>query len=314
MDLFDVLMKRRSVRSFEDRPIPETLVDELLEVANNAPSGGNIQPLSIIVVEDPDDRARLADLVGGQPWVRNAPLSLIFCLDFHRVKRWASMFDVEFLGERCLGSFLIAYADVMCAAQSVVVLAESRGLGSVYVGTIQSSMGQAREYFGIPDRVLPIMVLSLGFPRSVPSTIPKLQTDVIAHRGRYRVPDDDEIRDAFESKYGSIDDDIDEYLKRAYIEVIEADRHLGGKAAGGSASDGSASVGGDKSYDAAGWKDRAKRRMKSLGIKSNAEFLFKLRYPQRVMVGMTADRAAALRAAGFDFPGVMSEPVSPGAP
>jgi nitroreductase len=285
LDTYDLLMKRRSVRNFRDRAVPEPVVEQLLNAASNAPSGGNIQPLSIVVVDNPGDRRELAAMVGGQPWVKNAPLSMIFCLDFHRVKRWAEMFDVEFLGERCLGSFLIAYADVMCAAQTVVVLAESLGLGSVYIGTIQSSIGRAREYFHMPEGVLPLMVLTLGYPKSVPRSIRKLPTDLIAHHGRYRTMDDTRIRNAFESKYGSVDDHIDSYLERAYIEVLEA----------------------DKQHDER-WSDRAKERMKALGIKSNAEFLFKLRYPQRVMVGMNEDLAAALREAGFDFPGMMSEP------
>lgn len=284
MDLFELMMKRRSVRNFEDRPVPPGVVDRLLDVANSAPSGGNIQPLSIIVVEEPGAREELAGMVGDQPWVKNAPVSMIFCIDFHRVKRWAAMFDVEFLGEQALSSSLIAYADVMCAAQSVVVLAESEGLGSVYVGTIQSSIGRAREFFGMPEHVLPVMVLSIGYPRSVPSTIPKLGRDVVVHRERYRVPSDDEISAAFESKYGNIDDSVDAYLKRAYVEVVEAD-----------------------AQDDLGWVEDAKERMKKLGIKSNAEFLFNLRYPQRLMVGMNSRLKSALRKAGFDFPGLSSK-------
>jgi FMN reductase [NAD(P)H] len=278
MNLHELLMKRRSVRSFEDRPVPPELVDRLLDAAVSAPSGGNIQPLSIVVVEEGSDCAELAEMVGDQPWVRNAPLSLVFCIDFHRVKRWAAMFDVEFLGEQTLGSFLIAYADVMCAAQNVVVLAEGEGLGSVYVGTIQSSISYAREYFEMPEHVLPVMVLSLGYPRSVPNTIPKLERDVQVHRGRYRTPSDEEVRQAFESKYGSIEDDIDAYLRRAYVEVVEADRQ----------SD-------------LGWTDSAKSRFEKLQVKSNAEFLFNLRYPQRMMRGMNSRLAAAFKSAGFDF-------------
>jgi FMN reductase [NAD(P)H] len=284
MDLYDLLMKRRSVRNFEGRPVPPTVVDRLLDAAANAPSGGNIQPLSIVVVREPGARAELADMVGGQPWVKNAPVSMIFCIDFYRVKRWAAMFDVEFLGEQALGSFLIAYADVMCAAQTVAVLAESEGLGSVYVGTIQSSIGRAREFFGMPEHVLPVMVLSLGYPRSIPSTIPKLAPDVVVHRERYRVPSDDEVSTAFESKYGSIDDSVDAYLKRAYVEVVEADVQ-----------------------DDLGWVEDAKERMKKLGIKSNAEFLFNLRYPQRLMVGMNSRLVSALRKAGFSFAGLSTE-------
>lgn len=284
MDLFELMMKRRSVRNFENRPVPPDVVDRLLDAANNAPSGGNIQPLSIVVVQESEARAELAEMVGRQPWVRNAPVSMVFCIDFFRVKRWAAMFDVDFLGEQALSSFLIAYADVMCAAQNVVMLAESEGLGSVYVGTIQSSIGRAREFFEMPEYVLPVMVLSLGYPRSVPGNIPKLARSVIVHRERYHTPADSETMDAFESKYGDITDDVDTYLKRAYIEAVERDRQ-----------------------DGPGWVEDAKKRMKKLDIKSNAEFLFNLRYPQRLMVGMNSRLMSALRSAGFDFGGLGAE-------
>ncbi len=278
MDLFDVMMKRRSVRNFEDRPVPRRLKDELLRAACSAPSGGNVQPLAVVTVEEEANRKALSDMVGHQPWVRNAPLSLVFCIDFYRLKRWAAQFDVEFLGERILNWFLIAYADVMCAAQNVVVLAEERGLGSVYVGTIQSSIAAARRHFGMPEYVLPVMVLSLGYPRSVPTGIPKLPVGALVHSERYRVPDDDEIRAAFESKYGDITDDVDRYFARAYVEVVEA----------------------DKQHDA-DWTDRAKEKMGKLGIRSNAEFLFGLRYPQRTMLRLNERFVASLKDAGFDF-------------
>lgn len=280
MDLYGLMMKRRSVRNFEDRPVPPEVLDRLLDAALNAPSGGNIQPMSIVVVQDPGARTELAEMVGGQPWVKNAPVSMVFCIDFYRVKKWAAGFDVEFLGEQALSSFFIAYTDVMCAAQNVVVLAESEGLGSVYVGTIQSSIGRAREFFGMPEHVLPAMVLSLGYPKSVPGTIPKLDRDVAVHRERYRVPTDNETRAAFEAKYGDISDDVDTYLERAYIEAVERDRQ-----------------------DGPGWVEEVRTRMKKLDIKSNAEFLFNLRYPQRLMVGMNSRLVSALRKAGFDFRG-----------
>jgi len=282
VDLYDLLMKRRSVRSFEDRPVPEELLDELLDAAVNAPSGGNIQPLSIIVVEDPAARAELAEMVGGQPWVANAPTSLVFCIDFHRVKRWASTFDVEFRGEESLLSFLIAFADIMCAAQSVVVLAEARGLGSVYVGTILSSIDYAREYFAMPEHVLPVMVLSLGFPKSVPRNIPKLDRHAAVHSEKYAARSDDDVADDFERKYGSIDDDVDRYLERAYVEAVERDKQA--------------------PRDDGSWVGDVKRRMQKLEVKSNAEFLFRVRYPQDLMVRFNRDLVRALEKAGFRYP------------
>ena len=50
MNLYDLMMKRRSVRVFKDQEISESIIEQLVDVANQAPTGGNIQPLSIILV------------------------------------------------------------------------------------------------------------------------------------------------------------------------------------------------------------------------------------------------------------------------
>jgi len=141
----------------------------------------------------------------------------------------------------------------------------------------------------MPEYVLPVMVLSIGYPKSVPGNIPKLARDIIVHHERYTVPSDEEISAAYESKYGNIDDDVDTYLERAYIESVERNRQ-----------------------DGPGWVEDAKERMKKLDIKSNAEFLFNLRYPQRLMVGMNSRLTSALRKAGFDFAGLGPESRSGG--
>ena len=52
MNFYDIIMKRRSVRDFKDQAVPEHIINDLLDAANNAPSGGNIQPISIIVVRE----------------------------------------------------------------------------------------------------------------------------------------------------------------------------------------------------------------------------------------------------------------------
>jgi nitroreductase len=278
METYELMMKRRSVRNFKDQPIPPEMVDKLMDAANNAPTGGNIQPISIILVQESGNRQKLAELVGNQPWVRNAPLSMIFCLDFHRVKRWAELNGTEFKGEQAFSHFLIAYADLMCAAQTVTILAESFGLGSVYVGTIQSNMDNARQAFAIPEHILPLMVLTLGYPKSVPARIPKLERDVIVHREQYRPMNDEAIKQAFDAKYGDFSVKAEEYLEKAFIETIEADKQ-----------------GGD------GWTAWAVEEMTRLEIRNNAQFLFRLRYPADVMVKMNKELIASFKRAGFDF-------------
>ena len=278
MDLYGLMMKRRSVRAFQDQEIPEPVIEKLLDVANNAPSGGNIQPLSFILVRSPEGRGKLAELAGGQPWVKNAPLSMIFCLDFYRVKKWAEMCQTDFRGEQALNHFLIAYADLMAAAQNVVILAEDFGLCSVYIGSIQHEIDDTRKYFEIPEYVLPMMLLTLGYPKSIPRTIPKLKKEAIVHQEKYRIPEDEEIRKAFDEKYGKIDEDIEKYLESAYIESLEADKQ-----------------------EAPKFLDRVKKEMKRLDIQNNAQFLFQVRYPTKVMVRMNQRIKESFKNAGFEI-------------
>jgi len=278
MDLYDTMMKRRSVRAFQDQEIPEPVIEKLLDVANNAPSGGNIQPLSIILVRGREGREKLAQLAGGQPWVKNAPLSMIFCLDFYRVKKWAEMCQTDFRGQQALNHFLIAYADLMAAAQNVVILAESLGLGSVYIGSIQHEIDEMRKYFEIPEYVLPMMVLCLGYPKSIPRTIPKLKTEAIAHQEKYRKLEEDGIRKTFDEKYGKIDEDTEKYLERAFIEALEADKQEEHK-----------------------FVERVKKEMKRLDIRNNAQFLFQVRYPTKVMVRMNHRIRESMKNAGFEI-------------
>jgi FMN reductase [NAD(P)H] len=278
VDLYDILMKRRSVRDFKDEEIPEETVDKLLDAALNAPTGGNIQPISIIVVRGAEAREKLNKILANQPWVKRAPVSFIFCLDFYRAKRWASTFGTEFSGEKAVWHFLIAYADVMCAAQNAAVLAESLGLGSVYVGAILSKIDRVRDLFDIPEYVLPMMILSIGYPRTIPVDIPKLERDVMVHNEKYERPTDEELRAAYESKYGDFDEAAEDYLKRAYVEAIEADKQGN-----------------------LGRVEYIKAQLDKLAIKSNAEFLFKVRYPSEAMVELNEEITGSFRNAGFDF-------------
>jgi nitroreductase len=278
MDLYDLMMKRRSVRLFKDQEIPESMIEKLLDAAIYAPSGGNIQPLSIILVQSLEKKKKLAELAGGQPWVRNAPLSMLFCLDFYRVKQWAEMCQTEFQGEEAINHFFIAYADLMVAAQNVVILAESFGLGSVYIGSIQHEIDEIRNFFELPLYVLPLMVLSIGYPKSIPQNIPKLRKEVVIHHEKYRKPEGDEIRRAFDEKYGAIDQKIEKYLERTFVEALEADKQ-----------------------ETSAYLDRVKKEMKRLDIQNNAQFLFKIRYPTKVMVQMNQRIKQSFKNAGFEI-------------
>jgi FMN reductase [NAD(P)H] len=278
MSLYEIMMKRRSVRNFKDQNIPEDIISKLLDVANNAPSAGNIQPISIIIVQEKERRKELAGLLDGFPWIKNAPLTLIFCIDFYRVKKWASLSDTEFFGEKALPQFLMAYADTICAAQNIVILAESYGLGSVYVGTIQIKLNKIRRMFSIPSYILPIISLSIGYPETIPKHIPKLKTSAIIHKEKYNILSDDDITEAYNNKYGIFNDNLDEYIQKVYVEAIEYDKQ-----------------------ENSNMIKIVKERMEKFGIKNHAQFLFNLRYPSKAMVAINKKMFREFKDAGFEF-------------
>ena len=276
-DLYDVMLKRRSIRQYKDQPIPAALIAKLMQAAVNAPSGGNLQPLSIIIVRQPERRKALAKLVGNQPWVGQAPLSMVFCLDFYRLKRWAGMYETEFKGEQAVAHFLIGFADLMIAAQNVATLAQSHGLGSVYVGTILHDIDVARKQFDLPEFVLPMMVLAMGYPKSIPTEVSKLNSDIVFHEERYHLPEEKAIQRAFEEKYGAMADVGDKYLKKTFADVLA---HQG---------------------EESQFLAEVKKEMQRLDIRNNAQFLFNYQYPSHVMRRMNAQLLQSFINAGFEM-------------
>ena len=284
MSVYDLMVKRRSVRVFKDQNIPEHIVEKLMDAAHNFPSGGNFQPLSIIIVQEGEGREELGRLFGSQPWVKNAPLLLIFCVDFYRVKKWATLSDTDFQGENGPSHFLIAYADLMCAAENVVILSESFGLGSVYIGGIQRIIDKIREYFLLPKLVLPMMLLCIGYPEIVPNSPPKLNRNVIFHKEKYKMLNDDEIQKAYEDIYGEFHEDPEKYFLKAYFEAFESSYFTR-----------------DHWLQLAPEIDRWLQLAKKRGIKNFAQFLFKLRYPNEAIVGTNKEQIQAFRNAGFNI-------------
>jgi hypothetical protein len=100
---------------------------------------------------------------------------------------------------------------------------------------------------------------------------------VIVHP-RYQQPEENEIRRAFDEKYGAIDQNIEKYLERAFVEALEADK-----------------------LDMSRYVNRVKKEMKRLDIQNNAQFLFKVRYPAKVMVRMNQRLKQSFKNAGFEI-------------
>ncbi len=223
-----ILNERASLRRFSRKPVSEETLNQILEAGVHAASGGNLQPFSIIKIRNESTMEKLVKL-GNQAFIKTAPVNLLFCIDFYRLRRIAEIEKAPFTATKCFSHFWIAMQDTIIAAQSICTAADSLGLGSVYIGTIftyPSSLGACKELFELPEGVLPVVLLSLGYPEVNPSARKKFDIETMVHDEKYRIPTNDELVRAVKKKYEdqtlkiSEDDERIDAIKKVCEKVV----------------------------------------------------------------------------------------------
>jgi nitroreductase len=160
----DLLLAHRSVRAFTAEPIPEQVVTALVAAAQSAPSSSNLQVWSVVAVRAPDRKARLAQLAGGQRQIDEAPLLLIWLIDFDRLTQLARLKGVEVKALDYLETFLLGAVDTSLAAQNALTALESLGYGGCYIGGIRNHPAEVAAELDLPPKVFPLFGLTVGRP------------------------------------------------------------------------------------------------------------------------------------------------------
>lgn len=166
------LHRRKSVRAFEERAVPEQAKRAVLEAALEAPSAGNQQLYTILDITDQGLKEALSVSCDHQPFIAKAPMVLIFCAD---LLKWLDVFAEGGAVPRrpgC-GDLLLAVDDALIAAQNAVTAAESLGLGSCYIGDIMEQCETHRQLLGLPEYVFPAAMLVFGWPTQQQTQRPK---------------------------------------------------------------------------------------------------------------------------------------------
>jgi len=216
-----LLHERASLRDFTDRPIPDEVLQQILTAGTHSATGGNLQPYSVILIRSEETRGRLAEWCE-QSFMAKAPVHLLFCIDFHRLERWASLERAPFSARQSFHHFWIGFQDTIICAQSICTAADALGLGSVYIGTILDFARQTRELFALPEGIFPVVLLCLGYPRVTPSPRKKLEAPTVVHEERYRELGDGEMLAVFSAKYAGVKVEATEERLRIFEEVCRS--------------------------------------------------------------------------------------------
>ena len=183
------------------------MIEELLESARLAPSGSNRQPWRFIVVTDAKEKAKLRQVCFEQAFIEEAPVVFVCCADLtaysvaskqkrsqefiaHGVTETLSgrFADPEFRASLVnepvpeLGTFLTAaVANTYIAIEHIVLNATARGLGTCWVGALGKE-GEINSLFGLPETIVVVAVLPVGYPAFTPPPRPRISLSEILLR------------------------------------------------------------------------------------------------------------------------------------
>jgi len=199
------LLSHRSIRGYLGDALPEGTVELLVAAAQSAATSSNMQLWSVVAVEDPSTRAKLADLSGGQKHIAQAPLNLVWLVDLSRAERIGAAHGHDFPVLPYTETFMVGVIDAALAAQNAVVAAESLGLGTVYIGAMRNHPQAVAELLGLPAQVMAVFGLCVGYPDPAQPTQvrPRLPQSVVLHRERYSTAGEAEAIASYEQRFAN---------------------------------------------------------------------------------------------------------------
>lgn len=207
MEFSEVVRRRRMVRAYNpDRPVPQQVVERLLEHAIRAPSAGFSQGWDFLVLRSPDERQRFwqastgtdpdGEPVAPDPWLsgmRTAPLLVVALSNKGAyLSRYAE--DDKGWTDQGEARWPVPYWDVDTGMAALLMLltAVDEGLAGCFFGVPPEHHDAVRSAFDVPGDRTPVGVVSVGYPapdrRSPSLKRGRRQVGEVAHSGRFGVP------------------------------------------------------------------------------------------------------------------------------
>lgn len=148
MDAVETILSRRSIRRYTSQKVSDQVIRELLQAAMSAPSASNEQPWHFIVLHDPKILREIPKFHPYSGMLREAPIALLVCVDLD------------------MGTEGFLVQDGSAATENILIAAHAKGLGAVWLGIypLRERITGMRKLLNIPERILPLSLVSIGFP------------------------------------------------------------------------------------------------------------------------------------------------------
>jgi nitroreductase len=163
----ETILSRTSIRSYLDKPVEDEKVELMLKAAMSAPTAVNCQPWAFIVVNNKAVLNQLADSLPHAKMVAKAPLAIVVCGDLSKALEGnAQTYWIQ---------------DASAATENLLLAAHGMGLGAVWTGVypIADRVSAVQKVLNLPDHIIPLNVVPVGYPNEVPNHKDKWNTDNI---------------------------------------------------------------------------------------------------------------------------------------
>jgi nitroreductase len=166
MEVFEAIRTMQAVRQYQDRPVSEDVLRQVLEAGRPTASGMNAQPSHFIVVQDPETLRQLGSLAKTGPYIAGAPVAIAVAVDRSR----------------------LAVSDASRAIHAMPLTAWADGVGGNWVGF--GGLDEAKRLLEIPEELDLLAILPLGYPAAALGRGKKERKPLaaIASRERYGQP------------------------------------------------------------------------------------------------------------------------------
>ncbi len=148
MSFLDAIYSRRSIRKYENKDIPQEILQQILEAGRCAPSAVNRQPFRFVVVNDREIMKDFCDNLIAR-FVKYAPAAIAGCADIKSL---------------LTGNW--AVVDTTIAMQNMVIAASALGIGSCWIGACNEE--KVKKALKIPDKWKFVALITLGYPAEQP--------------------------------------------------------------------------------------------------------------------------------------------------
>ena len=185
----------RAHRTFAARDVSPDLLRLVCACALSAPSKSDLQQSDILIIRDQAKRRAIGALIPEMPWLADAPVFLIFLANGRRLPQIATMRRTPFPNDH-LDLFFNATVDAAIVLAQFIRAAEAVGLGSCPISVIRDHAAKIAEMIGLPQKVVPVAGMCLGWPAEEGAISPRLGLDVRLHQERF---DDADVMDKIDA-------------------------------------------------------------------------------------------------------------------